>query len=171
MAARWASWGFNNTNTGGVSDTDASGAATATTGIEFRIPLSVLGAGITGITPLHVMALVTSGDYKYLSNQTLGGLPAGTGNLGQDGNGTGGLPGNTVDLLNFPGNQFFTAQRGDVTLSNGRDLAGDYRNITVAANGYANVYSPLDVRRGVECAGPGHFANPEPRRCRGARHG
>ena len=135
---------FNNSNTAGVSDTDASGAGAVTTGLELRIPLSALGAGITGTTPLHVMAVVANGDYTFFSNQSLGSLPTGTNNLGANGSGGGSLP-LTIDFLNYPGNQFFTAQRGNLTIADTRAIAGDYNNVTIASTGSASVYSPLDV--------------------------
>ncbi|MDO7875835.1 choice-of-anchor D domain-containing protein [Hymenobacter sp. ASUV-10] len=150
---------FNNSNTAGVSNSDASGAGAVTTGLELRIPLSALGAGITGTTPLHVMAVVANGDYTYFSNQTLGGLPLGTGNLGANGSGGGSLP-LTIDFLNYPGNQFFTAQRGDVTIADTRALAGEYRNITINPTGSATVQSPLDVSGTLLATGELQFPNP-----------
>jgi hypothetical protein len=52
--------------------------------------------------------MIGNGDNNYLSNQILGGLAAGTGNLGGDGAGgfTGSLSG--VDFTQFAGNQYFT---------------------------------------------------------------
>ena len=151
---------LNNSNTGGVTGSAVGTPGAVQTGIELRIPLSVLGAGITSTTPLHVMPLITNGGYDYLSNQTLGGLPGGTGNLGSDGAGGGGTA-NSVDFLNYAGNQFFTAQRGDVSISNARDLAGDYRNISIASPfGNATVYSPLNVSGTLTANGTLQFSAP-----------
>jgi hypothetical protein len=135
---------FDNSNTAGVTGAALGNPGAVNTGIEIRIPLSVLGGTVTGTTPVHVMALVVNGNYDYLSNQTLGGLPNGTGNLGVNGSGGGSLP-YTVDFLNYLGNQFFTAQRGDLTIAGPRDLAGDFNNITITPAGLAQVYSPLNV--------------------------
>ncbi|GAA4370936.1 hypothetical protein GCM10023185_45920 [Hymenobacter saemangeumensis] len=149
---------FNNSNTAGVSDMAVGNPAAVMTGVELRIPLSALGAGITGTTPIHVMALITNGGYDYLSNQTLGGLPMGTGNLGADGSGNGGVSPLTVDLLNFPGNQFFTAQRGNLTVPDTRDIAGEYNNVTVTASGQATINSPLDITGTFQVQGTAGFA-------------
>ncbi len=147
--------GFNNSNAGGISNTQINNPNQVTTGVEFRIPLAALGAGITATTPIHVMALITSGDYTYLSNQTLGGLPNGTGNLGLNGSGGGSLP-ITVDFLNFAGNQFFTAQRGDLTVPSSQfyDVAGEYNNVTIQNTGVASVFSPLNITGTLTVNGP-----------------
>lgn len=105
-------FGFNNSNTAGVlGGTGAANAAAAlavTTGMEFSIALADIGNPGFGDT-IKIAALYNNGDHNFLSNQTLGGLPAGTGNLGGDGLGnfTGTLSG--VDLNNFPNTpQFFS---------------------------------------------------------------
>lgn len=100
---------MNNNNSGGVGGgtgaADQAAAAAVTTGFEFSVALSDIG--YTG-GDIHIAAMINNGDHNYLSNQILGGLPAGTGNLG--GNGSGGFIGNLsqVDFNNFAGNQFFT---------------------------------------------------------------
>jgi len=99
---------FNNSNVGGVlGGTGAANPAAAlavTTGVELAIPLSAIGnpGGIFKIT-----AMLNGSNHDYLSNQFLGGLPAGTGNLGGDGAGgfTGSLSG--IDLNDFAGSQYF----------------------------------------------------------------
>ena len=151
---------FDNANVGGITNTTTTNAGAVTTGLEIRIPLSVLGGLVTGTTPVHLMALVANGNYDYLSNQTLGGLPAanGTANLGVDGSGGGSLP-FTIDFLNYAGNQFFTAQRGDLTVSDARDLAGDYANVTIAPAGDVRVFSPLDVSGTLTAQGTLQFQN------------
>lgn len=100
---------FDNSNAagilGGTGAADASAAQAVQTGIELSIPLSAIGnpAG-----PFRVSAMVNGSNHDFLSNQVLGGLPAGTGNLGGDGTGnfTGTLGG--VDFNQFAGDQYFT---------------------------------------------------------------
>jgi hypothetical protein len=110
-------FGFDNNNSGGVDacDTPAmSGCQAAnvpaalavTTGFEFAISLADLGNPSVG-SQIKIHAAYGNGDNNYHSNQTLAGLPSGTGNLG--GNGSGGFTGTLsgVDFNNFAGNQFF----------------------------------------------------------------
>lgn len=151
---------FDNSNVAGISSTTIGNPGGVTTGLEIRIPLSALGGTVTGTTPVHVMAVVTNGTYNYLSNQTLGGLPAANGaaNLGVDGSGGGSLP-FTIDFLNYAGNQFFTAQRGNITIADTRDLAGDYANVTIAPGGNVSVYSPLNVSTALADQGTLQFQN------------
>lgn len=99
---------FDNSNVagilGGTGAANAAAALAVTTGLELAIPLSTIGnpAGV-----LKISAMINGSNHDYLSNQILGGLPAGTGNLGGDGAGgfTGSLSG--VDLNQFAGNQYF----------------------------------------------------------------
>lgn len=99
---------INNNNAGGVTGgtgaADQMAAAAVTTGIEFSIALSDLG--VDGEV-IRIAAMIDNGDHNYMSNQVLGGLPAGTGNLGGDGTGvfTGSLSG--INFNNFTGAQFF----------------------------------------------------------------
>lgn len=80
---------LDNSNTAGVvGGTEAAVEADAlavTTGAEFSIALSDLGAS-PGDT-ISIVASYSNGDYNFFSNQFLGGLPAGTDNLGADGAG------------------------------------------------------------------------------------
>jgi len=62
-----------------------SNSAAVTTGVEFSIALSDLGAN-PGDT-IQVVAGYSNGDYNFWSNQFLGGLAAPQGNLGADGSG------------------------------------------------------------------------------------
>ncbi len=100
---------FNNSNAagvlGGTGAADPVAAAAVTTGIELAIPLSAIGSPVGDI---RISAMVNGSGHDFLSNQFLGGLPAGTGNLGGDGAGTftGSLAG--INLNNFAGNQYFT---------------------------------------------------------------
>ncbi|MDW8263636.1 MAG: hypothetical protein RMJ35_13995, partial [Phycisphaerales bacterium] len=86
-------------NTLGVNVLSApfdSDPATVQTGVEIAIPLSVIG-NPTG--DIHITAFVNGGGHDFLSNQFLGPLPQGTGNLGEPRN---------VNLSQLAGNQFFT---------------------------------------------------------------
>jgi len=135
---------FNNSNTAGVSDVAVGNPGAVQTGVELRIPLSVLG--YTAGAPLHVMAVVTNPNYDYLSNQTLGGLPLGTGNLGIDGAGNGGSAPSSVNLANFAGKQYFTAQSADLTVSTDQTVNGGlYNNVTVAPGGILRLGADLGV--------------------------
>jgi len=102
-------FGFNNTNVagvaGGTAAANAAAAAAVTTGFEFSVALADIGY-VGG--PIKIHAAYGNGDNNFHSNQILGGLNAGTGNLGGDGTGTftGGLGG--IDFNNFAGDQFFT---------------------------------------------------------------
>lgn len=55
--------GFDDSNTAGVTDTDASGAATATTGVEIAIRLANIGdGGLFGDEEINVLVLTMDGD-------------------------------------------------------------------------------------------------------------
>lgn len=92
---------------GGTGAADQIAAAAVTTGMEFSIDLADLGNPGPGDV-IMIAAMINNGDHNYLSNQILGGLPAGTGNLGGDGGGgfTGTLSG--VNFNQFAGNQYFS---------------------------------------------------------------
>lgn len=91
------SLGWDNSNALGVDSGDASGALTANTGWHFAIDMATYFGGVT--SEVRVMAFITSGDAGFASNQFLGSLPVGFGNLGNLGN---------TDLSQFPGDQFVT---------------------------------------------------------------
>ena len=88
-AASPIDFALDNSNVAGVAaGTGAAVAADAlavTTGAEFSIALSDLGAS-PGDT-INIVVAYSNGDYNFFSNQYLGGLPAGTDNLGADGAG------------------------------------------------------------------------------------
>jgi hypothetical protein len=95
---------INNSNIAGVSDTDASGAAAVTTGLELSIDLTELGWD--GTSCIKIAGFINNSNGDYLSNQVVGSLPAGSGNLGGDGNG-GFLGGTvTVNFANIAGQQY-----------------------------------------------------------------
>lgn len=104
--------GYNGSNTAGIggnagSPADQAAATAVTTGLELSIDLADLG-NPTG--PIKVMLLQNNNDHTFLSNQTLAGLPVGTGNLGTPA---------TVDFSTLAGDQFFTVGRGPVHLMSG----------------------------------------------------
>ena len=85
---------------------NAADALAVTTGMEFSIALADLGNPAIGST-IKIAAMINNGDHNYLSNQVLGPLASGTGNLGGDGGGnfTGTLGG--VNFNQFAGSQYF----------------------------------------------------------------
>ncbi|GAB4191988.1 MAG: hypothetical protein Kow00105_06050 [Phycisphaeraceae bacterium] len=101
---------FDNSNVAGIGGTagnaaDPVAAQAVQTGIELAIPLAALGN--PNPADIKVSAMINGSNHDFLSNQILGGLPVGTGNLGGDGGGnwTGNLAG--INLNQFPGNQYF----------------------------------------------------------------
>ena len=95
--------GFDNSNVAGiVGGTGAANQAAAkavTTGLELSIDLADIGSP-TGASTVRVMVLQNNDNHDFLSNQTLGGLPVGTANLGS--------PASGVDFTLFPTtDQFF----------------------------------------------------------------
>jgi hypothetical protein len=90
--------GANNSNTLGVDGAGpTSDPAAVATGFEFSIPLEMIG---NPSGPIRVIAAINGGGHDFLSNQFLGALPAGSGNLGEP---------RLVDLSLLGGDQFFTA--------------------------------------------------------------
>ena len=92
---------------GGTGAAEQAAAAAVATGMEFSIALTDLGIAPAFVGEIKIAAMIDNGDHNFLSNQVLGGLPDGTGNLGGDGMGTftGNLAG--VDFNNFAGDQYF----------------------------------------------------------------
>ena len=92
---------LNNTNVAGVAGGggEASSGAGVTTGLEVKVSLAALNWD--GTSPIKVCAFVTNGGHDYASNQVLGGLPEGSGNLGAS---FGGRP----NFASIAGDQFFT---------------------------------------------------------------
>lgn len=92
---------YNGSNTAGIGGNggaaaDQAAAAAVTTGLELCIDLADLGSP-TG--PLKVMLLQNNDNHSFLSNQSLAGLPVGSGNLGNPA---------IVDFSGLAGDQFFT---------------------------------------------------------------
>ncbi len=87
---------INNSNTAGVgSGTGADSGLGVTSGVELKIPLSLLAPDTTSI---KVNAFINGGSHDFLANQVLGGIGGG-GNLGEPRN---------VNFANIAGDQFFT---------------------------------------------------------------
>jgi len=97
-------YALNNTH---ISTMGAAGAAlsgstsgvNATTGLEFSIPLSLLGNPSGSVM---VLADINGGGDSYLSNQFLPGLPVGTGNLGTSAFNFGSTPGEYFTVSPVP---------------------------------------------------------------------
>ncbi len=103
---------FNNTNVLGVTDTSATDAATATTGVEISLPLGYIsGASCTG--HVRLMAWLVSGAGDVPSNQTLPPMPAGTPN-----------PGEPVDFAAIAGDQFVTLPISPITFTSVSGVSG-----------------------------------------------
>ncbi len=96
----------NNSNLGGINTIGNpfdSAPSSVDTGIEMSIDLAALGYS-GGL--VKIGAWINGSNNDFLSNQVIGGLPAGTGSLGGDGSGT--FTGNVggVDFTQFAGDQF-----------------------------------------------------------------
>ena len=94
---------------GGTAAANTAAAAAVTTGMEFSIALADLGNPSIG-SMINIAAMINNGDHNYVSNQILGPLAAGQGNLGGDGGGgfTGTLGG--VNFNQFAGLQYFSVR-------------------------------------------------------------
>ena len=107
---------IDNSNTGGVRGGDGIGDGSGvTTGVEFAIPLSVLG--YTDGDALKVAAFVNGPEHNFVSNQVIGPL-GGRPNLGEP---------RTVDFGSIPGDQFAVIVEGPVEPSCLGDLDEDGR--------------------------------------------
>ena len=88
---------INNSNVDGVTDTDTSDAANVNTGIELCIDLDELGWD--GSSDILMSGWIANDAFDFLSNQVIGGVPSGTGNIGDpdsDDDGTADLDFNTI---------------------------------------------------------------------------
>ncbi|MBU6412734.1 MAG: hypothetical protein KGS45_04615 [Planctomycetes bacterium] len=88
---------IDNSNIAGVTGTDASGAAAVTTGLEIQVSLWELGWD--GVSPIKLAGFINNGGHSFVSNQVIGGLPTGTGNLGEP---------RTLNFATIAGDQFIT---------------------------------------------------------------
>jgi hypothetical protein len=99
---------LDNSNGAGVTGASGTGALTATTGVELQIPLASLGLAAADF---RVCAFINGQNHDYASNQFLGSLPFGQGNLGGDGAGnfTGSVGGIDLNSTAYAaGLQYFT---------------------------------------------------------------
>lgn len=97
--------GYNNSNLAGIGGdqgalADQAAALAVTTGLELKISLADLG---NPPGEIRVMVLQNNQDHQFLSNQSLGGLPGTTQNLGTP---------SGIDFNNFVGDQFFSVTVG-----------------------------------------------------------
>jgi hypothetical protein len=118
---------INNSNVGGVSgdSANAGSGCGVTTGIEIKIPLVL--TGWDGSSDIKVCAFINGQGHDYASNQVLGSLPAGSGNLGGDGLGgyVGGWPAALrLDFAGIDGNQYFSSADADACAACFGDLDG-----------------------------------------------
>jgi hypothetical protein len=92
---------INNSNIAGVTSSDASGAAAVTTGVEYSFDLEEIGWD--RVQEIRIAGFVASGDFGFMSNQVLGGLPDGSGNLGTT---------RQVNFATIPGTQYVSVAPG-----------------------------------------------------------
>ncbi len=138
---------LNNTNTLGVTDTDASGAATATTGFELFVPYEYIGLPADPDTTIGLTVFIVepNGD---VSNQWLPGLGGGWDNLGP-----------TPDMTTVPGLQYalvLTDRRGDLNCDGVVDFF-DIDPFVLAVTdpaAYAAAYADCDLTR-ADCNADG----------------
>ena len=71
---------LNNSNTAGVSGTAVGMPGNVQTGMEFSINLEELGWDGTSV--IKIAGFINADGHDFVSNQVVGGLPEGTGNLG-----------------------------------------------------------------------------------------
>ena len=107
------SWAAVNTASNGPTDSGPGESANVTTGMEFKIPLSIIGNPSASV---KICAFVSGGDGHFVSNQLMAGLPLGTQNLGTSAA--------SRDLTTYSGNQFFTVAAPSVLDTDG-DSIGD----------------------------------------------
>jgi hypothetical protein len=90
---------LDNSNIAGVTGTTASDASSraVTTGVEYCIRLDEIGWDRH--SPIRVAGWIANGGHSYVSNQILGGIPAGAGNVGES---------RAVDFNSVTGTQFLT---------------------------------------------------------------
>jgi len=91
---------LNNSNIGGVQSYpsgDWCDAANVIYGVEFEIDLAELGWD--GFSVIKLAGFINNGGHDYMSNQVIGGLPSGTGNLATS---------NLVNFSTIAGNQYVT---------------------------------------------------------------
>lgn len=107
---------INNSNVLGVDGgTGLSSGAGVTTGMEWKIPLSLIGSPTGAI---KICAFINGGGHDYISNQVLGGIGGGS-NFGEP---------RAVNFANVPGDQFVVVPGTAPTIS-GAVTFSDYDGI------------------------------------------
>ena len=160
-APKWVSTSTTNWGDAGPSNPcDSSGTggnpASVTTGVEFKIPLSLIGNPGANV---RLLAFINGSGHDYASNQFLPSLPNGTGNLGGDGAGNyiGNLSG--VNLGSFAGNQFLSVNvlalnEGIPVIDGTRDAVyGPAKALQACRTGFGNATSGTQFANGSELDG------------------
>ncbi|GIK17872.1 MAG: hypothetical protein DYG93_04200 [Leptolyngbya sp. PLA2] len=126
---------LDNSNVGGVTDTDTSDAPNVTAGFEIAIDLDELGWD--GVSEIKLAGFIASPDSSYLSNQVIGGLPAGTGNLGAI------ADVRNIDFADYAGDQF-------VVVPTSKPCPADFNGDTIINSldfiAFLNAYVAQDPR-------------------------
>lgn len=133
---------LDNTNTAGVTEVDASGAPTATTGFDIYSTRADLGLDAQALE-LRIAAFLmqTNGD---VSNQWLPGLGGGYPNLGQ-----------TPDMNGIPGTQYVAANLDTQQVDVG---SGDYDGLELLVSTIAIGRAPTDFVLQLPVAGRAQLA-------------
>jgi len=93
---------IDNSNVDGVTDTDTSDAGNVNSGIELCFDLDELGWD--GSSDILMSGWISNDPFDFLSNQVIGGLPMGTGNLGNPDTDDDGV--SDLDFNTLAGDQF-----------------------------------------------------------------
>ena len=110
----------NNSNVGGVTDTDASDAGSVTTGMEICIDLDELGWD--GEQDILVTGWIANDAFNFISNQVLGGIP-GPDNIGSRDADDDGM--NDLDFSTIAGDQYLNLSNPTIVVECLADLTGD----------------------------------------------
>ncbi|MFK7760154.1 MAG: GC-type dockerin domain-anchored protein [Phycisphaerales bacterium] len=114
---------IDNSNVDGVTGdaADSAAASAVNTGIELRLDLDEIGWD--GSQDILMGGWISNDGFSFISNQVLGGIPDGSGNVGErdsDGDGT-----NDLDYNTIAGNQFINLSNPDVGTPCPADLTGE----------------------------------------------
>lgn len=112
--------GINNSNTLGVGGGTAAADGTGVrTGVEFSLPLTVLGVDSANPQNIKICAFVNGSGHDFASNQFIPGLGPDTSNLGDP---------RFVNLLSIPGTQYVTVELvpGQSPCPGDNDCPADY---------------------------------------------
>lgn len=135
---------LDNSNTGGVGGgTGKASGAGVLTGIEIAIPLALLG-GYDG-RDVNVSAFINGGGHDFLSNQVLGGIGGGNGNLGEPRN---------VNFNFLSGLQFFTVAGSGGSIPGDLDGNGsvDAADLTILLGAWGTPAADLDGNGDTDAA-------------------